>query len=273
MNVLYLFGPEPGRARHARPRDLRVADARRDHGRASTARGASAATSCAWRQSDHEGELVGWLLAARAERRSTPSCSTPGRSRTTPTRCATRSRRCGAPGDRGAHVEHRRTRGVPTHLGRVRCLPGHDQRPRGRWLSSGAGGDAVDHRVRRRRAGRAPGRAGCRRVARHAAAAHALPHRLHGLQRTGARASRRRAVPHRRPLHGAVAPRGPRPGAASRITNPLREELAGLLDGVAPARVRGRGRDRRRRAIGSPRRSATTSSSSRRPTWSSRCAP
>ena len=45
MNVLYLFGPNLGALGHARPRDLRRADAARDHGAASSGARARPATS------------------------------------------------------------------------------------------------------------------------------------------------------------------------------------------------------------------------------------
>ena len=54
----------------------------------------------AWRQSDHEGELVGWLLAAAGEGHERGRASTRARSRTTRTPCATRSRRAGCPSSR-----------------------------------------------------------------------------------------------------------------------------------------------------------------------------
>jgi 3-dehydroquinate dehydratase-2 len=66
MKVLYLFGPNLG------------ALGRRDpeiYGSASLAeimedvetRGAGLGHEVSWRQTDHEGELIGWLLAAAAE--------------------------------------------------------------------------------------------------------------------------------------------------------------------------------------------------------------
>ena len=65
MNVLFLFGPNLGALGSAIPRRT-VADARRDHGRGRPAAPRARAHG-AWHQSDHEGELVGWLLAAAAE--------------------------------------------------------------------------------------------------------------------------------------------------------------------------------------------------------------
>ena len=53
--------------------------------------------------------------------------------------------------DRGAHVEHPGARGLPAPLRGERGLSRVDHRPGGRWLSSGPGGDAVDH-LRRRNA-------------------------------------------------------------------------------------------------------------------------
>src|SRR5262249_54554761 len=48
------------------------------------------------------------------------------------------------------HVEYLRARTVPADVGDLRRLPGHDRWARRRWLSSRAGGDGVDHRLRRR---------------------------------------------------------------------------------------------------------------------------
>ena len=66
MNVLFLFGPNLG------------ALGRRDPGTYGSAtlaeimveveeRGSSLGHAVSWRQSDHEGDLVGWLLAATGE--------------------------------------------------------------------------------------------------------------------------------------------------------------------------------------------------------------
>ena len=64
MKVLFLFGPNLGVARHARPGALRVADAREImDGSASARRCLGHETE--WRQTDHEGELVGWLARRR----------------------------------------------------------------------------------------------------------------------------------------------------------------------------------------------------------------
>jgi len=66
MNVLYLFGPNLGTLGRRDPEiygSQTIAEIMADleapaHERGHTLR---------WHQSDHEGELIGWLLAARAE--------------------------------------------------------------------------------------------------------------------------------------------------------------------------------------------------------------
>lgn len=66
MNVLFLFGPNLGALGRRDPET---------YGSASlpeimeevAARGTSLGHAVTWRQSDHEGELIGWLLAAGSE--------------------------------------------------------------------------------------------------------------------------------------------------------------------------------------------------------------
>ena len=79
-------------------------------------RATGSGTRSRWRQSDHEGDLIGWLLARRAEGSDGGRDQPGGADATTPTRSATRSRRA-ASRDRGAHVQHLRPRGVPPPLG------------------------------------------------------------------------------------------------------------------------------------------------------------
>ena len=116
MKVLFLFGPNLGALGHARSADVRRRDARRDHGRGDRARTRTGPRRvvATVRSRGRARRLVPRGAGPRA---STPSCSTPGRSRTTRTPCATRSRPWAA-GDRGAHDEHLRARGVPPALGR-----------------------------------------------------------------------------------------------------------------------------------------------------------
>ena len=67
MKVLFLFGPNLGALGRRDPETYGSADARRDHGRRSGERGDALGHEVVWWQSDHEGELVGWLLGAAAE--------------------------------------------------------------------------------------------------------------------------------------------------------------------------------------------------------------
>lgn len=66
MNVLYLFGPNLGALGRRDPETYgsETLDEIMD---AVTARGAELEHAVTWRRSDHEGELIGWLLAAAAE--------------------------------------------------------------------------------------------------------------------------------------------------------------------------------------------------------------
>ena len=63
MNVLYLFGPNLGALGRRDPETYgsETLDEVMD---AVTARGIELDHAVSWRQSDHEGELIGWLLGA-----------------------------------------------------------------------------------------------------------------------------------------------------------------------------------------------------------------
>ncbi|MGZ4150701.1 MAG: type II 3-dehydroquinate dehydratase, partial [Actinomycetota bacterium] len=66
MNLLYLFGPNLGALGRRDPQTYgsqTLADIMRD----VDARAAQLGHTLRWRQSDHEGDLVGWLLAAPEE--------------------------------------------------------------------------------------------------------------------------------------------------------------------------------------------------------------
>jgi 3-dehydroquinate dehydratase II len=66
MKVLYLFGPNLGALGRRDPE--RYGSASLDEVmEAVVARGAALGHEVGWRQSDHEGDLVGWLLGAAAE--------------------------------------------------------------------------------------------------------------------------------------------------------------------------------------------------------------
>jgi 3-dehydroquinate dehydratase-2 len=63
MNVLYLFGPNLGALGRRDPQTYGAATLEEIMDEV-VARGASLGHQVTWRQSDHEGELVGWLLGA-----------------------------------------------------------------------------------------------------------------------------------------------------------------------------------------------------------------
>jgi 3-dehydroquinate dehydratase-2 len=66
MNLLYLFGPNLGALGRRDPETYgsqSLADIMRD----VDARAAQLGHTLRWRQSDHEGDLIGWLLAAAEE--------------------------------------------------------------------------------------------------------------------------------------------------------------------------------------------------------------
>jgi len=66
MNVLYLFGPNLGALGRRDPATYgsETLDEVMD---AVTARGVELDHTVTWRQSDHEGELIGWLLGAAGD--------------------------------------------------------------------------------------------------------------------------------------------------------------------------------------------------------------
>ena len=66
MKVLYLFGPNLG-ALGRREQSLYGSESLEDIMRSVEERGVGLGHEVGWRQSDHEGDLVGWLLAAGAE--------------------------------------------------------------------------------------------------------------------------------------------------------------------------------------------------------------
>jgi 3-dehydroquinate dehydratase-2 len=66
MKVLYLFGPNLG-ALGRRDPETYGSDTLEDIMAMVTRRGTELGHEVTWRQSDHEGDLVGWLLAAGAE--------------------------------------------------------------------------------------------------------------------------------------------------------------------------------------------------------------
>jgi 3-dehydroquinate dehydratase II len=66
MKVLFLFGPNLG-ALGRREQSLYGAERLEDIMRSVGERGAGLGHEVSWRQSDHEGDLVGWLLGAGAE--------------------------------------------------------------------------------------------------------------------------------------------------------------------------------------------------------------
>jgi 3-dehydroquinate dehydratase-2 len=66
MKVLFLFGPNLG-ALGRRDQALYGSESLDDIMRAVGERGAGLGHDVDWRQSDHEGDLVGWLLGAGAE--------------------------------------------------------------------------------------------------------------------------------------------------------------------------------------------------------------
>jgi 3-dehydroquinate dehydratase II len=66
MKVLFVFGPNL-RALGRREQSLYGAESLDDIMRSVEERGAGLGHEVTWRQSDHEGDLVGWLLGAGAE--------------------------------------------------------------------------------------------------------------------------------------------------------------------------------------------------------------
>jgi 3-dehydroquinate dehydratase-2 len=66
MKVLFLFGPNLG-ALGRREQSLYGSESLEDIMRSVEERGAVLGHEVGWRQSDHEGDLVGWLLGAGAE--------------------------------------------------------------------------------------------------------------------------------------------------------------------------------------------------------------
>jgi 3-dehydroquinate dehydratase-2 len=66
MRVLFLFGPNLG-ALGRRERSLYGSESLEDIMRSVQERGTGLGHEVAWRQSDHEGDLVGWLLGAGGE--------------------------------------------------------------------------------------------------------------------------------------------------------------------------------------------------------------
>ena len=66
MKVLFLFGPNLG-ALGRREQSLYGSESLEDIMRSVEERGAGLGHEVGWRQSDHEGDLVGWLLGAGAE--------------------------------------------------------------------------------------------------------------------------------------------------------------------------------------------------------------
>ena len=66
MNLLYLFGPNLG-ALGRRDPDTYGSQTLADIMREVDARAVALGHTLRWRQSDHEGDLVGWLLAAPGE--------------------------------------------------------------------------------------------------------------------------------------------------------------------------------------------------------------
>ena len=67
MKILYLFGPNLG-ALGTREPETYGAQTLEQIMTAVTERGREMEHDVSWRQSDHEGELVGWFLSARADR-------------------------------------------------------------------------------------------------------------------------------------------------------------------------------------------------------------
>ena len=66
MKILYLFGPNLG-ALGMREPQMYGAETLGEIMEAVTERGRGLGHDVSWRQSDHEGELVGWFLGARAD--------------------------------------------------------------------------------------------------------------------------------------------------------------------------------------------------------------
>jgi 3-dehydroquinate dehydratase II len=66
MKVLYLFGPNLGALGRRDPEIYGSASLAKIMEDVET-RGAGLGQEVSWRQTDHEGELIGWLLAAAAE--------------------------------------------------------------------------------------------------------------------------------------------------------------------------------------------------------------
>jgi 3-dehydroquinate dehydratase-2 len=66
MNVLYLFGPNLGALGTREPEKYGTATLQEIMDEVAT-RGSASGHQVTWRQSDHEGDLLGWILGAGAE--------------------------------------------------------------------------------------------------------------------------------------------------------------------------------------------------------------
>ena len=106
MKVLYLFGPNLGALGRREP-SMYGSESLEEIMTSVGERAAGLGHEVTWRQSDHEGDLVGWLLGAR-RRRHRRDRDQPRGADALLLRAPRRDRGRRVARDRGAHVQHRR---------------------------------------------------------------------------------------------------------------------------------------------------------------------